>query len=1245
MVGAGFSRNAENGHLLKTWPELSEELAKRLEPNRSSVNHSVSEVTQLGEQFARVFSVPDLEDLLKRNIPDESVSPGDLHDQLLRLPWSEIFTTNYDTLLERAADKIFESSHFTVCSREDIPLPKILGRRRIVKLHGSFPSQRPFIFTEEDYRTYPEKFSPFINLVRQSLIENVFCLIGFSGDDPNFLNWIGWVRDVLEKHANSVYLLLSKEPSYGNRKLLEARGVTPVVIPEASGGRENNYYNRYHKLFEAFREPTESNPLEWGEIKWTEQERQYLESKKERADRFIKSLEKISKAKEAYPKWIVSPTSVRKRFRASMNSIPEGFSDKEVLSQIKEKPSEVAVAIFSLYAWVQKVLLEPMDDNVAMSALSALNDSKDKRRDGALLYASKTLEKLGVNDRNSFKECWEELAKELLHWSRQSLRTTEISVILRVIEEAGFPSSELSDQIIHEKMLRHLYQGEVDQASRLVREWQPSSSDPFFLVLKSSVLAEVGDPKQAIDLCNTAIQKLRKMQRSNPEDNILLSKEAWACFLCHNIQKSVNLLSRFGQVESGADSDTLIEDLDRRLTALSQHGYDCNLILTEVLSDLNSEASITSGDSFVSHSFDVGSVSTSRQIGSPVEQVRKVTAAFQWLELTERVGLVPRVGNTTFYIDSYLQAAWWSQYSDTAERMLSILIRTKNANAIKPNDHKSPQYKTGWLSREQVARIPTKLCSEICDRLLCQVEQSANKQESKRLTELSGFYLEVFSRLAVRLSNADEAHGFIARLVKLHCSPMVTNNISHELWKSLASALSRTIESLPEDEQLKTVNEVVKVPLVPSVKVNPPFDEDWLNPAALSYSVKRDNFKEIEPQIISDIEKLVEVISSPKSDHHNDPLLIRRAWHRIYWLMNLGFLTEEFREKISNVLWKDETSWPVAPGFYPHATFNWIPSKIEQPELLFKEFCLSRKISGFLTPSAMQEKLKARDYLWGFPTNDQTFILWIESLKKAGWGQEDAVFAMKEVQKWWDDEGDKIKADISRSSNLQESFMCRTNYIDLILCFLFNSEKVDNDFVLRVADRFIKTMPEEYAPFWRMKIIMTHACQSLEHYSYIKEDILTSIMSGERVKGSVASSSLLDSIALLPEEEFSMYANAASSMLVSESFPNILSGLKLIAQFLKKSKFPLSEYQVFMVRAGLAGLRDKLSYQRNSSEVGIPDPAIPLLRYYCILVAYLMSFVIDESLSDTVFNNWLNEAESDPLPEIKYKRYIYEAKV
>ena len=50
------------------------------------------------------------------------------------------------------------------------------------------------------------KFAPFVNTVQQAMMENLVLLIGFSGDDPNFLHWSGWVRDNLGASAPKIYL-------------------------------------------------------------------------------------------------------------------------------------------------------------------------------------------------------------------------------------------------------------------------------------------------------------------------------------------------------------------------------------------------------------------------------------------------------------------------------------------------------------------------------------------------------------------------------------------------------------------------------------------------------------------------------------------------------------------------------------------------------------------------------------------------------------------------------------------------------------------------------------------------------------------------------------------------------------------------------------------------------------------------------------------------------------------------------
>ena len=199
MVGAGFSRNAETADPgvgdIPLWQDIARQMFRKLYPQSEDADaKEVHNTLGLAQEYETGFGRSDLHKFLQELIRDNEFSPSDMHQRLLRLPWRDVFTTNWDTLLEETSRNITERAYSIIRNTDEIPLK---SQPRIVKLHGSLPSQFPLIFTEEDYRTYPTKFAPFLNTVQQAMMETVFCLVGFSGDDPNFLQWSGWVRDNL----------------------------------------------------------------------------------------------------------------------------------------------------------------------------------------------------------------------------------------------------------------------------------------------------------------------------------------------------------------------------------------------------------------------------------------------------------------------------------------------------------------------------------------------------------------------------------------------------------------------------------------------------------------------------------------------------------------------------------------------------------------------------------------------------------------------------------------------------------------------------------------------------------------------------------------------------------------------------------------------------------------------------------------------------------------------------------------
>ena len=244
MVGAGFSRNAVPAPGVSTrfptWHQLAHAMFNEIYPVPSDEKaeqkikrekqFDSSNALRLASEYEAAFGPQRLESLIRARIPDTDHQPGELHSLLLQLPWKDVFTTNYDTLLERT--EVPGRVYQPVMTANDLTTAIA---PRIIKLHGSFPSLSQFIITEEDYRTYPKESVLFVNTVRQSLIENTLVLIGFSGDDPNFLQWTGWIRDELGSHHAPIYLVGSLSLSNVQRSLLANRGVTPIDLSPVSG--------------------------------------------------------------------------------------------------------------------------------------------------------------------------------------------------------------------------------------------------------------------------------------------------------------------------------------------------------------------------------------------------------------------------------------------------------------------------------------------------------------------------------------------------------------------------------------------------------------------------------------------------------------------------------------------------------------------------------------------------------------------------------------------------------------------------------------------------------------------------------------------------------------------------------------------------------------------------------------------------------------------------------------------------
>ncbi|EKA0999182.1 SIR2 family protein, partial [Cronobacter sakazakii] len=267
-----------------------------------------SNVLKLGDEVQAAFGRATLDKLIMDHVPDKEYEPSKLHVSLLSLPWIDVFTTNYDTLLERASVNVDSRKYDIVLNKNDLMNAE---RPRIIKLHGSFPSERPFIVTEEDYRKYPLENSPFVNTVQQSLIENTLCLIGFSGDDPNFLNWIGWIRDNLgTENSPKIYLIGLFSFNEAQRKLLEKRNISIVDLSFLGDFGKDHYLAHQRFIQFLYESKNRDNLIEWP-IETNYDRIVFNDGIELKTEKIKKCILEWAQSRQSYPNWLILPESNR----------------------------------------------------------------------------------------------------------------------------------------------------------------------------------------------------------------------------------------------------------------------------------------------------------------------------------------------------------------------------------------------------------------------------------------------------------------------------------------------------------------------------------------------------------------------------------------------------------------------------------------------------------------------------------------------------------------------------------------------------------------------------------------------------------------------------------------------------------------------------------------------------------------------------------------------------------------------
>jgi hypothetical protein len=482
-------------------------MSKRLYPGEPK--QAPRDPLRLAEEYRTFFGQAALNELIRAMITDDAWFPSQTHHALLALPWSDILTTNYDTLLERAARKS-ERGYQPVTMEGDLAHAR---SPRIVKLHGSIGATQSFVIAEEDYRIYPDRHAAFVNLARQIFIENELVLLGFSGDDPNFAAWAGWVRDRFSGNARRIYLVGALNLGPAKRKFLEARNIAPIDLHELVRNVDAGERHRIAAdLFLAHLASAKPVPAH----RWSPAGDPSLHPTLNRdvtheVERLARIVEVWSAERCTYPGWLICPHETRMSVKSSIDIAP--FSEP-VLAQMDSLVS--ARAIVEL-CWRHRTALLPLHPSMVPIVLrfAQLEREDILPRSDRLAIAST------IAWQSRFDDDW--------------TRFKHMAALINVLSPAP---SDATAELSYISAARACLNMQFDEAKELAKA--VVGDDPFWGVRQAAILAEAGAQDEAEPLVRKAIGDLREREWADRQSIWVLSRLAWAEMLARAFSQTRN---------------------------------------------------------------------------------------------------------------------------------------------------------------------------------------------------------------------------------------------------------------------------------------------------------------------------------------------------------------------------------------------------------------------------------------------------------------------------------------------------------------------------------------------------------------------------------------------------------------------------------------------------------------------------------------------------------------------------------
>jgi hypothetical protein len=879
MIGAGFSRSAavhvSGEKRVPLWAEFTTSLTRDLYAGETSL--SFADPLRVAEEYRAYFGQGALNDKIRFEIDNDAWRTGPLYEELLTLPWSDVLTTNWDTLLEQSAEKVHSPYYTTVTKTSDLAWAQ---SPRIVKLHGTIGITDCFIAAQEDYRTYPERFAPFVNLARQVFIENELCLLGFSGDDPNFLQWAGWVRDHLAGHARKIYLVGALNLSAARRKQLESTNIAPVDLYPAVAHITDRDLRHQEAIAMFLREmkneeksrikPHDWQPTTFPSHTANPEEHHRLYSDPEYAAALLTNqLEILRKDREAYPGWLLCPESLRWRV-ANQLSMP--YPNAKSLAALT--PDNRARLLYEI-AWRHRTALEYIRPWLV----------------DALFEVARQEQPCAISERQQA-----EIALALLNNARwlspdndeeQNVVDEHIQGLTAILVKHAFYFPDGPAEVAYHRALAARDRLDYDELEAAIA--QIFGEDPVWKLRKAALLMDLGHESDAADLLAVAYGQLRENHRRDRQSIPVMSRLLWAHWLMDALQRG----------SFGKDSEKLppfVETNYRKWKCDPWSWLDSLRSSIEKRRDKYLENRNPIEPQFAQGRYRDHSRDTSGGNDN---------SDFLLLDgLSKICGIPLRIATRGFSVNLLAdKAKAIVLYGGTGAELIDLSLAIRAASSEDSSAIKDV------FGRINVACFTQRSVDVLIPRVTSAVKhwQKVRSTAGKNVDSLTRLrvLVEILARLVVRVPPSQ------AKEIFALAGSLADRSEMRHIWlrKALDSLVDNSLASIPESELPDVLPIALKFPLAHEIEGRD--GPEWPNPV-----IKYPGERPLSSVIDERIAQLIEAVRAARDSSRRDSLLRLLPLCR-----RSNFLTEAERNNLADAIWGDVPEYAVLPetGLLPHA--------------------------------------------------------------------------------------------------------------------------------------------------------------------------------------------------------------------------------------------------------------------------------------------------------------------------------------